>query len=207
LTAPAATSTNKYEYKFEPLAHQREVLRRSHNLSGFALFMEPGTGKTYVVINNTAYWYEQGQVDALLILAPNNVHVNWLAEEIPKHMPERVPYEGVIWRTGRMTRREDGKLKYKPELESLLLTTKLAILAMNYEAVLSDIGAKYARTFLQTRKAVLAQDEADEYMAEPNSKRYQAHTRVRSSRGSAEANDGNSGGREAGARLRNNESG
>jgi hypothetical protein len=134
--------------------------------------MEPGTGKTYVVINNTAYWFEQGQIDALFIIAPNNVHVNWIAEEIPKHMPDRVPWEGVIWRSGEMTRREGGKLKYKRELEVLLETKKLAILAMNYEAVLSDIGAKYARKFLETRKAVLAQDEADEYMAEPNSKRY-----------------------------------
>lgn len=166
------TATAKFEYKHPPLDHQREVLRRSHNLSGFALFMEPGTGKTYVTIANTAYWFEQGQIDALFIIAPNNVHVNWVAEEIPKHLPDRVPWEAVVWRTGSMTRREGGKLKFKKELEDLLTTPKLAILAMNYEAVLSDVGAKFARKFLETRKTVLATDEADEYMAEPNSKRY-----------------------------------
>jgi hypothetical protein len=152
--------------------HQREVLRRSHNLTGFALFMEPGTGKTYVTINNTAYWFDQGQVDGLLILAPNNVHVNWVSDEIPKHMPDRIAWSAVVWSSGKMTRRENGKLKFKRELEELLEFKGLAILAMNYEAVLTSVGAKYARKFLETRKTVLATDEADEYMAEPNSKRY-----------------------------------
>jgi SNF2 family DNA or RNA helicase len=167
MTAPA-----KYEYKHPPYAHQREVLQRSHNQRGYALFMDPGTGKTYVVINNTAYWYERGEVDALLIIAPNGVHQNWVTDELPKHVPDRIPYEAVIWRTGRMTRRVDTKLKFKPELESLLVTPKLAVLAMNYEAVLSDIGSKFAMQFLERRKVVLAADEADEYMAEPDSKRF-----------------------------------
>jgi hypothetical protein len=162
----------KFEYKYPPLDHQREVLRRSHNLKGFALFMEPGTGKTYVTINNTAYWYEQGQVDALFIIAPNNVHVNWVSDEIPKHMPDRVPWSAVVWRSGAMTRRVNGKLHYSEELEKLLTAPGLAVLAMNYEAVLTKFGAAYARKFLESRRAVLATDEADEYMAEPNSKRF-----------------------------------
>lgn len=134
--------------------------------------MDPGTGKTYVVINNVCYWYERGEIDALLIIAPKNGAVNWIVDELPKHVPDRVPYEAVLWRSGKMTRSVDGQLRFKPELENLLTTPKLAVLAMNYEAVLTKVGAAFAYKFLGSRKVVLAQDEVDEYMAEPNSKRY-----------------------------------
>lgn len=162
-----------FEYKYPPLEHQREVLRQSHHLAGYALFMDPGTGKTYVVIANTVYLFETGDVDGLLILAPNNVHVNWITDELPKHVPDRTPWRAVIWRTGEMSRSVEKKRVWKPELDALLDFTGLAVLAMNFEAVLSAEGEKFARQFLRRRRTVLGLDEADEYLASPGSKRFQ----------------------------------
>jgi SNF2 family DNA or RNA helicase len=162
-----------FEYRHAPLPHQREVLKISHHLTGFALFMDPGTGKTYVVINNTVYLYEHGVIDALFILAPMDVDMNWVEEELPKHMPARTPWRAVTWRTGKMTRQVKGETVWKDAPEELLTFNGLAILAMNFHAVLSKDGERYAREFLRKRRCLLATDEADEYMAEPKTKRYQ----------------------------------
>lgn len=162
----------KYQYRHPPYPHQRHALNRSFARPGFCLFMDAGTGKTYVVINHVAYGFEQGQLDGLLILAPNNVHVNWVAEELPRHVPERVPWSAVVWESGRMERRVNKKPVWKPEVTDLLTFPGLAVLAMNYEAVLSVTGARYIREFLRARRVLLAMDEADEYMAAPNSKRF-----------------------------------
>ncbi len=163
-----------YQYKHDPYPHQREALRRSHHLTGYALFMDPGTGKTYVVINNTVYLFEKGVVDGLLIIAPNTVHVNWISDELPKHVPERTPWEGLIWETGRMTRQRNGQKEWKPEVARFLdrEPRRLVVLAMNFEAVLSQDGERFARAFLKAHRCVLAMDEADEYLASPGSKRF-----------------------------------
>ena len=55
-----------YEFKTEPFDHQRTALERSWREKSHALFMEMGTGKTKVAIDNMAVLHETGLVDAVL---------------------------------------------------------------------------------------------------------------------------------------------
>ena len=50
---------DKYIYKTEPYEHQRQALIEGANRKEFAYFMEMGTGKTKVTIDNLAYLYLQ----------------------------------------------------------------------------------------------------------------------------------------------------
>ena len=48
-----------YKYKTSPFKHQRQALIEGAKLHNFAYFMEMGTGKTKVAIDNTAYLYQE----------------------------------------------------------------------------------------------------------------------------------------------------
>ena len=49
----------KYTYKTTPYEHQRKALIKGAKELNFAYFMEMGTGKTKVSIDNVAYLYQE----------------------------------------------------------------------------------------------------------------------------------------------------
>ena len=63
-------------YKREPLAHQREALNLSYDKKSFLYLMGMGTGKTKVAIDNAVFLYNQGEINSVLIIAPNSVTHN-----------------------------------------------------------------------------------------------------------------------------------
>ena len=75
--------TVKYNYKLKPFDHQREALEEGWYRKEFGLFMEMGTGKSKVLIDNLGLLFLNGQIDFALILAPKGVYRNWVAKEIP----------------------------------------------------------------------------------------------------------------------------
>ena len=58
------------------------ALKKSWNKENFAYFMEMGTGKTKVLIDNLAMLYDKGKVDGALIIAPKGV-INTLDLPVP----------------------------------------------------------------------------------------------------------------------------
>ena len=65
-----------YKFKTDPYDHQRAAFNDSWAAEYYALFMEMGTGKTKVAIDTIAALYEEGRIDAALILAPKGVYDN-----------------------------------------------------------------------------------------------------------------------------------
>ena len=78
--------TNKYNYKTTPYEHQREALIQGADENNFAYFMEMGTGKTKVAIDNACYLFQQKKVTHVIVVAPNSVYRNWI-KEIKTHSP------------------------------------------------------------------------------------------------------------------------
>ena len=66
-----------YMYKTKPYQHQRDALIKGADQYNFAYFMEMGTGKTKVSIDNAAYLYQEKKVNVVLVVAPNSVYRNW----------------------------------------------------------------------------------------------------------------------------------
>ena len=62
-----------YKFKTTPYKHQLTALEKSWNKETFAYFMEMGTGKTKVLIDNMAMLYDKGKIDGTLIVAPKGV--------------------------------------------------------------------------------------------------------------------------------------
>ena len=81
-----------YQYKTKPYQHQRDALNKGALLKNYAYFMEMGTGKTKVIIDNATYLYQLGDIKEVIVIAPNSVYRNWV-QEISVHSPI-TPY---IW--------------------------------------------------------------------------------------------------------------
>ena len=85
-----------YKFKTKPYAHQTTALEKSWNKKVFAYFMEMGTGKTKVAIDNIAMLYDNGKIDGALIIAPKGVYKNWYSQEIPVHLADHIKPTTVL---------------------------------------------------------------------------------------------------------------
>jgi SNF2 family DNA or RNA helicase len=154
----------KFDFITKPFAHQLEALQRSCDLTSYALFMEQGTGKTKVILDNVAYLYNKGEINALIVIAPNGVHRNWVTDEAPKHLPLE-DYDTLIWRSGKS--RQKG---FQYNLNALLKSNRFVILAMNVDAVITSMGSQSLLQFLTTKKCMLVVDESTDIKS-PGAKR------------------------------------
>ena len=81
----------KFEYKTEPFEHQRTALKKGAQWGAYAYFMEMGTGKTKVAIDNANYLYTTNSITHVLVVAPNSVYRNWIKEiEVHSHTPSEI---------------------------------------------------------------------------------------------------------------------
>ena len=131
-----------YKFKTKPYKHQLDALQASWNKKTYALFMEMGTGKSKVLVDNISILYDKGGIKNALIVAPKGVYRNWYDIEIPVHIAEHVDYNMVLW---------DSNLTQKKlqELDSLFENDgKLKIFIMNVEAFSTSKGVVFAEKFL-----------------------------------------------------------
>ena len=132
-----------YDFKTEPFDHQRETLSDSWDAKFHAYFMEMGTGKSKVAIDNIGVLFEKGEINAALIVAPKGVYDNWAFGEIPLHLPERIARKIVSWVPS-------SSKRFAAELEDLVLEdfNGIKIFVINVEAFSSHRGARAAGRFL-----------------------------------------------------------
>lgn len=142
-------------FKTDPYPHQQDIWDRTRAEIGWCLFLEMGVGKTKITLDTVAWLQERGTVDGLLVLAPNGVHRNWVTEEIPRHLPDECRATCHFY--------ESKKAKTKWHQREVAKVTKakgLGVLAMTYDAIMTEHGRKAAKDFLTKRKVFYALDEA-----------------------------------------------
>ena len=69
-----------YKFKTKPYEHQITALKKSWDKEEYGYFMEMGTGKTKVLIDNMAMLYDRGKINGALIIAPKGVILESSAE-------------------------------------------------------------------------------------------------------------------------------
>jgi len=144
----------KYKFKTKPYAHQMTALEKSWNRENFAYFMEMGTGKTKVLIDNLAMLYDKGKVNGALIIAPKGVVGTWYNNELPNHLPDHIENITVLWQSN-ITK------KQKETLDELYSEGEgLHILIMNVEAFSTTKGMDFANKFLSCHRTMMAIDES-----------------------------------------------
>ena len=143
-----------YKFKTKPYAHQLKALEKSWDKEVYAYFMEMGTGKSKVLIDNLAMLYDKGKVNGALIVAPKGVVGTWYKNELPDHLPDHIDNKTVLWQA-MINKTQEKKL-------NILFETgeELHILIMNVEAFSTKKGVDFARKFLSCHSALLAVDES-----------------------------------------------
>jgi len=144
----------KYKFRVKPYKHQITALEKSWNKKTFAYFMEMGTGKTKVLIDNMSMLYDKGKIDGALIIAPKGVIGTWFNQELPTHLPKHIENVSVMWQA-------NINKKQQEKLDTLFKTGEtLHILVMNVEAFSTDKGLHFAAKFLRSHKTLMAIDES-----------------------------------------------
>ena len=145
-----------YKFKTKPYNHQKLALTKSWAEKTYALFMEMGTGKSKVLVDNLAILYEQAAIRGALIVAPKGVYKNWYDIELPVHLPDHINHTKVLWEP-------TNSKKKQLELDTLFDNKgDLKILIMNVEAFSTKKGLDFAHSFLNmlAGKALIGIDES-----------------------------------------------
>ena len=143
-----------YKFKTKPYAHQMTALEKSWNKETYAYFMEMGTGKTKVLIDNLAMLYDKGKVNGALIIAPKGVVGTWYTNELPTHLPDHIENVTVLWQPNITKKQQESLDTLFQEGEGL------HILIMNVEAFSTDKGKLFASKFMSCHNTMMAIDES-----------------------------------------------
>jgi SNF2 family DNA or RNA helicase len=143
-----------YKFKTKPYAHQMTALEKSWNKETYAYFMEMGTGKTKVLIDNMSMLYDKGKVNGALIIAPKGVVGTWYTNELPTHLPDHIENVTVLWQPNITKKQQESLDTLFQEGEGL------HILIMNVEAFSTDKGRLFASKFMSCHNTLMAIDES-----------------------------------------------
>lgn len=154
-----------YQMKTVPYDHQLEEWEQSRDAEVRAIFWQMGTGKSKLIIDTAAWLYAKGEIDGLLVIAPNGVHTNWTIDEIPTHMPDWVVVKSHAWAT-----KSSATKWHALEVKKINDHDGLAILAMSYDAFMTKLGRKAADAFVKKRQTLYVLDECHR-IKNPSAKR------------------------------------
>ena len=144
----------KHKFKTKPYEHQLLALSKSWNKREYAYFMEMGTGKSKVLIDNIALLYDRGGINAAIIIAPKGVYRNWSEKEIPIHMPDHVEKRIAVWNPA------PNKKQKKALLDLFEVMADLKILIINVDAFSTKKGVNFVEKFILCNDVLMAVDES-----------------------------------------------
>jgi hypothetical protein len=163
-----------YEPKTVPYPHQSVEFRDHWKDRARGLLWDMGLGKSKEVIDQAGALIEAGEINAIVIVAPDGVHRNWITDEFPTHCPDRL--------LGKMRmhcyQTEKAQTKWhQAACEALLAHEGVIVVAMSYDAVCTEPtystdkdsgkrtmiwrgGKRFLWEILQNRKVLYIADEA-----------------------------------------------
>ena len=162
-----------FKFKTKPYDHQLKALENSWQKEEFALLMDMGTGKSKVLIDTIAALYDAGKIDSAVIFAPKGVYKNWVAKELPAHMPEHIECNIAYWASPLTVAHKDSiRAIWVPNYD-------LHIFVMNIEALSVGKAEEVATKFIRSHqgKTLIAIDEST-VIKNHSAKRTKASIRV-----------------------------
>lgn len=130
----------EFKFKTEPRKHQVNALNKMGDKHAFGLFMDVGTGKSWTTIAVMGRRFCAGESEHALIISKNGVQVQWVAEQIPLHLHDSIPRKTMVYRNSN---------KVIEQVDGLLASEGLKVLAMNIESISTPTGFKAAERFLR----------------------------------------------------------
>lgn len=171
------------DFRTDPYLHQLKEFELSADLPARALFWQMRTGKSKVTIDTACHLYREDRVDAVVVLAPNGVHENWIHRELPLHHWDTVERDTLVWRTDTAGDRGIDRVAAKERRgwqerhdawwarsKRLLAGDRLAWFAFNSESMTRDDVRKLIARIVKKRRVLVVFDESHDFRT-PGSKR------------------------------------
>lgn len=143
---------NNFVFHTQPYDHQNTALAQSYGNEAFGFFMDMGTGKSKVVIDEIANLYLIGEIDSAFITANKGSYLNWEELNFPAHLLPEIKLKVITWDNARF-------LKQSQEVHKPF--DGLSIFVMNVEALAFEKAEIIAESFIKAHKnCYMAVDES-----------------------------------------------
>ncbi len=137
---------NNLVYTTTPYQHQQEALEKAWGNTGFAYFLEQGTGKSKIVVDETVNLIERGLINCAIILAPNGVHENWV-QQFETHGPKN--YDKWFLQVFKSKNKDEIQEKLTRDI---INSGKVLVFLMNIESLSHKKGQDYLQRLLRARR-------------------------------------------------------
>ena len=145
-----------WPFKLKPDPWQLQVFTHARKMKEIALApVVLGGGKSKMTIDIAADKFMRGEIDGVIIIAPNGVHRQWINEAVPEHMTDKVLVRAHIWKP-------TTKLPKQFPLDPRETVKRLRVIAFNVEAFSTQSGKalKMVRALMATGRWLLVMDES-----------------------------------------------
>jgi superfamily II DNA or RNA helicase len=143
-----------FPFKTVPDDHQLKLFTHARHMTNIALApVALGTGKTKMALDIAADKYLRDEIDGMVVIAPNGVHLQWVNVAIPEHLSDSVPRVAAAWNGRKVpdnVMRAAGGRRY------------LRVFAINVDAFsrAQSEGVKATRKLLQSGRFMFIIDES-----------------------------------------------
>lgn len=148
------TATGIYHAEdLPPMSWQERCFAKLDPLPFGALLCDVGVGKSAMLLYLIVAKYMRGELNAVLLFAPNSVYRQWKTQQIPAHCP--VPWEVVVWGE-HSTKKDYATIEAFAKRE----TKSLKFLLVNVEAMSHDTYVSLFKNFIMRNKTAVVVDES-----------------------------------------------
>lgn len=137
-----------FDFKNQPMDKQWDALDLTYGKDNVALFMQMGTGKTFITINVAVARYLEGKINAILVFCPTAVKPVWEIE-FEKHCP--MGYNLHILESGKQHQANAFIQDDVPVLK---------VMIVGIEALSQGKAADTAISFVDNHKCMVGVDES-----------------------------------------------
>lgn len=144
-----------FRMKTEPFPHQQEEFNLHREARGWGRFWEQGTGKTKATLDEMGAAFDAGEVTHGVVVAPNNVHRNWITDEVPAHWPDDIPLYAHAFRSS-------DSISHRDACAELLRRRgeRFNLLAISYDAWQTPRGKQLVWEVMRDNPTFLVADES-----------------------------------------------
>lgn len=133
----------RFEFVNQPLAHQAKAIAKLAKKAVAGLFMDVGTGKSFVGATFAGMRWCLGLSDHLIIVAPNDIQIQWVEDEnapFKNHLSKKIPWCAWVFRKGK---------RQKELYVKMLEFDGIKILSINIDAVDTPAAEKVMLDFIR----------------------------------------------------------
>lgn len=144
-----------YTYKLPPLGKQLDVIEETWHEPIWAVLGRPGTGKSKMCIDTACMQFMAGMIEAMIIISPEGVHMQWVDEAFPTHAPDGVPWFGGYY-SSRMGKTAMSKLEARMRSRDM----GLRVLSLSFDGLQTPRGKSLASAVVDAYRCLVLVDES-----------------------------------------------